>query len=133
MRKLLALLAACFFVVSLASCSTTPPEDLKAKTLLGTWVSTNQDLDMVANVTRGNIDISMNSGGVSALYWRGTFLVPTPISDNMLIPSVADKAALESSLLGSGADTKDFQYKNGQLSYDFTIAGITQTVYLERR
>jgi hypothetical protein len=93
----------------------------------GVWKSTG-DVNMTATISGDHIQIdwAMNSG-TTGLYWVGTFPSTTPT-----IISTADVEALSSSMVGSLDKTKTFTYKDGTLSYNFQILGITKLVTLKR-
>jgi hypothetical protein len=100
----------------------------------GTWQAEN----MSAVITPGNIEIAMtnNKEGISALYWKGTFvtdLVVTNISDVEII-SQGDVPSMQASLFGSRDAAKTFIYKPGEktLTFKLTMLGTTQVIKLKR-
>lgn len=98
----------------------------------GTWTQTDESdaYTMVATIHDGVITININAPDQSALYWTGTW--PASVTDTkQTITSVADRAALDASLLGSQDATKDFKYEHEVLSYKFTALGVTQTIHME--
>ena len=98
----------------------------------GTWTQTDESdtATMVATINDGVISINVNSPDASALYWKGTWPA-MPTGDTQTIKSVADKAALEASLMGSQSDTKTFTYKNETLSFEFQALGVKRTIHLK--
>jgi hypothetical protein len=101
----------------------------QASSLVGTWKSSEPE--MIAHISRHKIAIDFAGDGSSALYWRGT--VPSSISNGGKFVSKGNIKAMDASLLGSTSKTKRFTYKNGRLSFKFSILGITRTVYLRKK
>lgn len=66
------------------------------------------------------------------LYWSGSYEEPTSADDEYTWESVNDKIKTDSALMASGDDTKTFDYKNGEISYEVSIMGQTGTVTLVR-
>lgn len=96
--------------------------------LTGTWKSDSPQ--MVAHISNNQIQIDMVADGSSALYWKGT--LPSSVSSGSTVISVGDTAAMEDSLLGSQYASKKFVYKDGKLTFPFSILGMTSTVKLEK-
>lgn len=115
---------ACFFAFSGGSSAS---QNVSVN-LNGTWHQSSNDtspVDMTADVVDGHIEIFMASSVVDGLYWSGTFV--SDINSNpATVVSVADKDEL------SQDPTKTFTYKNGELSYSFTMLGVTDTIHLSR-
>lgn len=93
---------------------------------------------MSATVTDGKIKVVLllDSGeegdsDASGTYWVGSFDTSNT-SDSFTVISKADTKTLDASLLGSRDDTKTFTYKNGDLSFDFTMMGTTTTVHMTK-
>ena len=74
----------------------------------------------------------MEEDDTKALYWAGTFVAPETADEPYTWDSENDKEKTDMALLASGDDTKTFTYENGQLSYDASMMGVTQTVKLEK-
>lgn len=137
MRKFIALLAsviAAFFLAEVffqqlvsdahsANSASKAPIDLT-----GSWHEALTDTiatNMTADVSDGHIQIMMYSDVVNGLYWDGSFKAKQTTSTFDVV-SVADSDAL------SQDPTKTFTYKNGILSYDFTMLGQSHTIHLSR-
>ena len=75
------------------------------------------------------IDIYIVNEGTKSLYWQGTF---KPASGDETFESVADRAALDASLMGSLDDKKVFKLDDGKITFDFSMMGTTKTVKMER-
>lgn len=99
----------------------------------GTW--TSDDPQMVAHISNDKILINLTlDEETTGLYWKGsldTSIIENETVDAMLY-SKGDTQAMEASLMGSQDSAKKFLYKDGKLSFKFTILGTTQTVHLER-
>jgi hypothetical protein len=87
---------------------------------------------MTATIDSGNIHIDLSTGDTSGIYWIGTFPVEKILSDGFTVTSAGDTQAMESDLFASQDSTKTFTYKNGVLSFQFSILGTTRTVHLQR-
>jgi hypothetical protein len=99
----------------------------------GTWNQTDESsITMTATITGGKISIDMNTGDTSGVYWLGTFPVGKILADGFTVTSAGDTQAMESDLYASQDSTKTFTYKNGVLSFQFSILGTTRTVHLQR-
>lgn len=130
------LLLALLLAVSLFACggekaSDTPPD------LTGEWKQNNsnsEDTYQTATITADTITIYWvtNNGDTKSLYWAGSFTPPTTAADSYSWESVNDKEQTSKSLLASGADTKMFNYKDGEISYEASAMGTTTTVRLSK-
>lgn len=98
----------------------------------GTWLSTDKDIVMSAEVVDETIKIFWQAEDVKGLYWAGDFDTPTSVKDGELISSTADRAELDMSIFGSGAKSKTFKYDDNQLSFDFEAMGVSKTIHLKR-
>lgn len=98
----------------------------------GTWTQTDESdtATMVATINDGVIEININAPDSSALYWKGTWPA-MPTGDTQTITSVADREALDASMLGSQSDTKTFSYKDDKLSFEFQALGVKRTLHLK--
>lgn len=75
-------------------------------------------------IAKGEMMITIDVDNSSGLYWKGT--VPKKIGSSF--KSVADKKALDDSLLGSGSDVKDFKVSNDSIEFVFQIMDTKTTV-----
>lgn len=110
-------------VIALLACGTA-----SADSLVGTWHSSSPR--MVAYIQGSAIEIDLRRGGDSALYWRGT-MFPS-VRNNTRIVSIGDTYIMSLSVFGSQDSRKKFLYRNGVLSFKFSILGMTQKVRLRR-
>lgn len=107
------------------------PEEPTMLNLDGTWKGGDPDFLFVATIKNDTITMDIQMGdNTKALYWQGTF-VSEP-GDGETVVSNADKEALNSSLLGSTEDTKEFVTGAGTITFDFGMMGVTKTVNLEK-
>jgi hypothetical protein len=117
----------------LTSCGSTPqakiPEAAPAS-LVGHWTQVRgmPGDTMVADITNDKITIQMTLGNSTGLYWVGTF-DPTKAAAGSIV-SVGDTDAMSTQLFASNEKTKTFFYKDGGLSYGFSMMGVSSTVYL---
>lgn len=100
----------------------------KALVMDGVWES-DSDPKFKALIRNGVIEINIVAEDTTTLYWKGTFPW-TP--DATEIKSMADRAALDPSMFGSGEESKTFVYRGSQLDFDFTIMGTKTTIELEK-
>lgn len=105
--------------------------------LTGTWKQVNsnsQDTYHEATITSDTIEINwiMDNGDTKSLYWAGSFTPPTTADEPYTFDSVNDTEKTTPALLASGDETKTFTYENGQLSYEASAMGTTQTVRMEK-
>jgi len=114
-----------------ASASTTTSKPVQ---LVGTWIQTSgmSNVTMTATITDNNISIEMGANNETGLYWVGTFDTSPRYERQFVITSVGDTDAMRSKLLASLDSTKDFTYKDGDLSFHFSIMGVSSVVHLKR-
>lgn len=74
-----------------------------------------------------------NGGDTKSLYWAGTYEAPTSDTESYSWVSENDTSQTDKAPLASTAETKDFKYDNGVLSYEATAMGTTTTVKMERQ
>lgn len=67
------------------------------------------------------------------MYWAGTFTAPSESTNEYTWTSENDTNKTEAALLASTADTKEFTYKNGEITYEASAMGSTTTVRLEKQ
>lgn len=142
MRKTLIIPVAALASISLlTACGGSSDSDSKApKSFVGDWYQTNSSDDgvyMTASVSANDsIQITMKTRDSSAVYWMGSFQVSDKkTSDSFKLESKADPDAqkwMASSIFGSQDKSKMFEYKNGDISYKFTMVGVTKTVHLSK-
>ncbi len=97
----------------------------------GVWTFDGADgtKNAISAIIEGDtIKVTFNLEGGPMVYWAGTYDAPASPDDAHQWTSVNDKSITGASFMGSGADTKDFSYKNGVLSFEVTIQGDTAQV-----
>lgn len=94
----------------------------------GTWKMEdgNDKFSMVAIIEHEVITVLFMNDSTKFLYWNGSF----QIKDPTYIISAANKDAMSISIMGSQADIKVFSYLKSKLQYEFTMQGMTKTIYL---
>ena len=115
----------------------TPTPESVTVDLAGDWEQTNKNSDtnyQIATITENTIEVYWmdSSTDTKSLYWAGTVSIPDGAGTTFSWDSENDTEKTSNALLASGDETKTFSYDNGQLSYDVTAMGITQTVKLEK-
>lgn len=139
MKKLFALVAMSAFALCLFGCSggdEVVVEEKKPADLTGTWVQTNsnsKDSYQEAVISDGYIEINWIGVDTKSLYWAGDYVAPTTADEPYVWTSTNDKSKTDTALLASTADTKEFTYEDGELSYEASALGTTMTVRMERQ
>lgn len=144
MKKLFFIILALVMCTGLVACGGSSSSKQEGYTpakpldLSGTWVQINSNSDEAwqeATIADGTIEINWISdkGETKSLYWSGTYEAPTKSTNEYEWTSKNDKEKTDSALLASGADTKDFTYKDGVISYEASAMGTTTTIKLERQ
>lgn len=102
-------------------------------TLIGSWTQKNSagsEAYMTAIIGDDVIQIYwITDGGDSkSLYWWGSFDKPENLDAVYSWESINDHSKTDSSMLASSDSTKEFLYKNGELSFSASAMGTTKTV-----
>lgn len=113
-------------LIGLSGCSSNEEASTATTSLNGAWTPTDSNVQMSAVVQSGVITILWDSPDAKALYWKGTF----PSEPSAEIVSKGDVNAMAKSLMASTARTKSFEFSDGTLSFDVSIAGTTKTVHM---
>lgn len=105
--------------------------------LNGNWAQKGKegsDSFQAGYIENGVIELFWISDGgeTHMLYWSGSYEAPTSADDEYTWESVNDKIKTDSALMASSDDTKTFEYKNGEISYEVSIMGQTGTITLVR-
>lgn len=101
----------------------------------GTWTQSSSGIPgikMTATISDNKISIGMNTGSDTGTYWIGSFDTLLTKSQSFTVTSTGDVSAMEGDLLASQDSSKVFTYKNGYLSFPFSIMGVNTTVHLQR-
>ena len=105
--------------------------------LTGNWAQKGKegsDSFQAGYIENGVIELFWitDNGNTHMLYWSGSYDAPTSSGDEYTWDSVNDKIKTDSALMASTQDTKTFDYKNGEISYEVSIMGQTGTITLVR-
>lgn len=121
-----------YFVVDNADAST----DNNPSSLIGDWRQTNSSdtgTGFTAEISAGGIQINYpmrdGSGGI---FWLGTFDGDHNPSGVFEIKSLGDQDAMALDLLASSEKTKPFTYKNGDLSFGFSVRDLKSTIHMTK-
>lgn len=101
--------------------------------LTGTWTQEGaEDSYQEAAITEDTIEIYWisESESMRSIYWSGTYESPTENTDEFSWTSESNSDKMDSALLSSQDDTKEFAYKDGKISYEVSMMGTTATVNL---
>lgn len=112
-------------------------EQPKKFDLAGDWKQSNSGSDesyQIATIQDNTIEIFWYSEDdeTKALYWSGTYAAPEDATEPYIWNSENDKEKTDGALMASGDDTKTFTYEDGEISYEVSALGITQTVRLQK-
>jgi len=104
------------------------------KSLIGTWYQHGTDGEDLARaeVTAGGIQIWVVGRDSSYIYWLGTFDGTKSTATPFTYYSHGDQDALATYMLASEEKDKPFKYKDGVLSYKYSILGVSTTVRLTK-
>ena len=105
--------------------------------LTGNWAQKGKegsDSFQAGYIENGVIELFWitDNGNTHMLYWSGSYDAPTSSGDEYTWDSVNDKIKTDSALMASTQDTKTFDYKNGENSYEVSIIGQTGKITLVR-
>lgn len=143
MKKLLPYALSLVMLLALTACSGNKESSEKENSqkpldLSGEWIQTNsnsEDAWQEATITEDVIEINWisDNGDTKSLYWSGSFIAPTEATESYSWTSKNDTSKTENALLASTAETKDFTYEDGILSYEASALGSTTVVKLEKK
>ena len=102
-------------------------------TLKGSWTQKNSaGLGSYMTAIIGDDVIQVywitDGGDSQSLYWWGSFDKPENLDAEYSWESINDHSKTDSSMLASSDNTKEFLYKNGELSFSASAMGTTKTV-----
>lgn len=87
---------------------------------------------MTADISDGVIKVTMNMNDTSGIFWDGTFNTPRDISGPVTITSAPNTKTLKYDLYASNEKSKQFAYNNGDLSFQFSIMGVSTIVHMSK-
>lgn len=109
--------------------------EVEVPDLTGVWESTaDSDFSQRAVIAGSAITVDWvpaDGSDDSRLYWAGSFEAPTAEGPYTWTSS-NDHGQTGSELLASSADTKDFSYEDGEISFEASALGESGTVTLEQ-
>lgn len=127
----IALAFAVVLISSLTGCGSNDNTSVSAPTsLTGDWHQVANGIDgmyMTATVYPGQIQIWLRSRTDTEIYWMGSFSSEKSPLSSFKTVSLGDQDAMAFSLFGSGDETKTFQYKNGVISFKFSVDALHKT------
>ena len=141
-KKLLSIMLVAVVAIGLTACGSSGSSEDTASNepldLTGTWTQTNrnsEDMYQEATISKDAMEIYWvsNNGDTKDLYWAGTFTAPTEATDEYSWTSENDTEKTEMALLASTGATKEFTYKDGEITYEVSAMGSTTTVRLEKQ
>lgn len=110
----------------------------KPVSLVGNWHQTKgmPGVTMTAEISGDSIQINMHfdRDNIGGIFWMGSFDTSDK-TGSFTVTSIPDPDAqkvLAGSMLASSEKTKKFTYKDGDLSYEFSMMGVESTVHLSR-
>lgn len=122
-----------FFALGLSNAEASPSRPVQ---LIGTWNQTSgmPGTTMTAVVSPEKIEIFVVMVGqnTSGLYWSGTLDTIVRMGPEFTLNSTGDTKLMATKLFASQDGSKTFTYKDGELSFQFSMLGVTSTVHLTR-
>lgn len=100
----------------------------------GEWHQTENGVDgvyMTASVKPGSIQINMRLRDSEHIYWLGTFSQDEILKQKATV-SFSDQDAMASEIFASTDKNKVFSYKDGVLSFKFSMLGQSTVVKLSK-
>ena len=121
----------------LAGCGSSKKEPAD---LSGKWEAEHEEgvaSYMTADIGAENIKVYFYTpnGDTTALYWSGTYTAPTePTKDGSEYTwtSQANHDEMDKALMASQDDSKEFTYKNEELSFPISMMGVQTTIHMHR-
>jgi hypothetical protein len=133
----LLVLTACGSTASTTKISSAPMAQSTSYDMNGTWNQTNTTSKAFTAVIHDTtIEIDIDGDDTQAVYWIGSVgggsINNTPTTGQWV--SQADEAAMADDLLASQDKTKTFTFdaKTHQLSFEFSMMGVSGTVTMEK-
>jgi hypothetical protein len=112
-----------------------PIEIVETVDLEGDWTEVGGDANnyQEATITGDEIEIYWvaEEEETRALYWAGDVIVPEG-EQSFTWESTNDTSKTDSALLASTSENKEFEYADGQITYEVSAMGVTKTVTLGR-
>ena len=138
-RKFLAPLAAIIVAIfALVACGNTHATSTSSKknsiSMVGQWtqINTNSAGWMTASISGDSIQVNLVGRDSSSIFWMGTFNGTHKYAGSFKVTSIGDQDAMKWAIMASSEKTKTFSYKNGVLSYQFSMGGSSTIVHLKK-
>ena len=141
MKRIISALLATALALTVTACGSSEsstaqaPQVKEPPVLEGTWnqVNSNSETSYQQAVIQGDtMEIYwVSDNDTKSLYWSGSFTAPKTADEPYVWESTGDTEAMAFALLASQDESKTFTYEDGQISYDVSALGTTQTVRLE--
>jgi hypothetical protein len=111
--------------------------DENPTTLIGEWHQVNKNPDgyMTATIDVGSIQVDLHGRDSRSIFWMGSFEGDHEPAGKFTVTSIPDPDArytMKHSLMASNESKKTFTYDNGDLSYEFSMAGTSTIVHLTK-
>lgn len=100
--------------------------------LTGSWKVSNDTFKMTATIEGETITVYWEDGDTKSLYWAGSYKAPETSEEPYTWSSENDHSQTDKAMLASSADTKDFTYEKGELSFEASAMGTTSTVRMKK-
>lgn len=111
----------------------------KPVSLVGDWHQTKgmPGVTMRAEISGDGIQVNLHfdRDNVGGIFWMGSFDTSDQRSQSFTVTSLVDpdgQKVLDSSLFATSEHTKKFTYKDGDLSFEFSMMGVESIVHLSR-
>lgn len=138
MRKTLAILGVAASISTLTACGGSHYASNKnPSSLIGEWHQTNSNSDgwMTASISAGSIQVDLRGRDSRSIFWMGSFDTDRKPVGKFKVVSIPDPDAryiMKKSLMASNELKKTFVYNNGDLSFEFSMAGTSKTIHLSK-
>lgn len=103
--------------------------------MIGDWHQVSSGLPkavMNASITESKIEITLTMQNTTGIFWTGTFDTSQSTDKPFATVSKGDVEAMTMEMYASSEKTKLFTYKDGELSFQFSIMGVSTTVFLSK-
>ena len=127
---LLALIVVC--ITGCGGESKKPEAAKEPADLAGSWKVSNDTFNMSGVIEGETITIYWEKGDTKSLYWAGSYKAPETTDEPYIWTSENDHSQTDKAMLAVSADTKDFTYEKGELSFEASAMGTTSTVKMKK-
>lgn len=135
-NKVLALLAMFVSIFTLAACGDSHgvSSSKNPSSLIGEWhqVNSNPNGWMTASISGESIQVNLHGRDSSSIFWMGSFDTSKPPVGKFKVVSLGDQDAMMWKIAASKEKQKTFAYNNGDLSFEFSVAGTSTTIHMNK-